>query len=177
MFPPASNEYPNSRYFAEYLNFNPKDQLKEILKNNELSILQLFENYQEVELMFRYESNKWSLKELIGHLTDTEKIFCYRALAIARGETTSLPSFDENQYVQNAQFDRLSANQLIQYYFATRTATLAFIDTLREEQWMTMGTANGHSISCRALLWMIAGHEKHHVHMINERYLPLLDKK
>jgi uncharacterized damage-inducible protein DinB len=177
MLPPAPNEYPNSSYFAEYLNFNSTDVLSEQLKSNEIFVLNLFENLNDQELSFRYDTHKWSIKELIGHLSDTEKIFSYRALCIARGEKQALPGFDENTYVQQANFDHLTANQLIQYYFANRTATLALIETLKEEQLSQMGNANGKQVSCRALLWMIAGHEKHHLTVINERYIPHFNKK
>lgn len=176
MNPPLPNEYPQTSYFAEYLNFNPTETLKENLKNNELNVLHLFESLSDDDLLFRYQKHKWSIKELIGHISDTEKIFSYRALSIARGEQKALPGFDENEYVSNAQFDQLSANQLIQYYFANRTATLAFIDTLSTEQVERMGNANGQEVSVKALLWMIAGHEKHHLSVINERYLPHLNK-
>ncbi|MEY2792788.1 MAG: hypothetical protein RJA76_780 [Bacteroidota bacterium] len=177
MNPPAITEYPKTSYFAEYLNFSPSDTLIEELKKNELFVLNIFESLNDQELTFRYEENKWSIKELIGHLADTEKIFSFRSLSIARGETNALPGFDENLYVQHAQFDSLSANQLIQYYFANRTATLALIETLDERHLSQMGSANGQMVSARALLWMIAGHEKHHLSVINERYLPLLNKK
>jgi len=176
MNPPLSNEYPQTSYFAEYLNFNPNDTLKDILKNNELFVLNLFESLTDQELLCRYQANKWSIKELIGHICDTEKIFSYRALSIVRGEQKALPGFDENEYVANAQFDLLTPNQLIQYYFANRTATLALIETLRDEQLLRMGNANGQQVSAKALLWMIAGHEKHHLSVINERYIPLLNK-
>lgn len=177
MFPPNPSEYPNSSYFTEYLNFSPTDILSEQMKNNELFVLNLFESLSDQELLYSYKENKWSIKELIGHICDTEKIFCFRALSIVRGEQNPLPSFDENQYVAQANFDQLSPNQLIQYYFANRTATLAFIETLTDEQLSRKGTANGHEVSARALLWMTAGHEKHHLTVINERYIPLLNKK
>jgi len=176
MFPPSKSEYPQSSYFAEYLNFNSEDSLKEQLKKNEIFVLNLFESLTDTELLFAYQENKWTIKELIGHISDTEKIFGYRALAIVRGEKNPLPGFDENQYVAQAQFNNLSANQLIQYYFANRTATLAFLETISNEQVLKIGSANGQDVSARALLWMIAGHEKHHLSVINERYLPLLNK-
>ncbi len=177
MNPPAKHEYPQTSYFAEYLNFNPTDTLTEQLKKNEIFILNLFENLSDIELSFRYQPTKWSIKELIGHLADTEKIFSYRALCIARGEQKALPGFDENEYVLQAAFDSLTANQLIQYYFANRTATLAFLETISESKLEQMGNANGQMVSAKSLFWMIAGHEKHHLSVINERYLPHLNKK
>jgi len=176
MHPPLVSEYPKTSYFAEYLNFSPTDTLKEQLKKNEIFVLNLFESLSDDELLFQYQEKKWSIKELIGHISDTEKIFGYRALSIVRGEKKPLPGFDENIYVENAHFNKLSANQLIQYYFANRTATLAFLETISTEQVLQMGSANGQEVSARALLWMIAGHEKHHLSVINERYIPLLNK-
>lgn len=176
MIPPTSLEYPTARYFAEYLNFNPTDSYFQILQNQYDFIENLCKNLSTDELNFKYQPDKWSIKELIGHLTDSEKIFSYRALAIARGDQSKLPSFDENLYVTNAQFQNLSNQQIWNYYRSTRQATLDLLHTLNPNMLQNKGNANGHQVTANTLFWMIAGHEKHHIHVINERYLPVLNK-
>ena len=176
MNPPNPSEYPNTSYFAEYLNFSKSDNLIELLLGQQNFIQKLCLSLSENELEFKYEASKWSIKELIGHMADSERIFAYRALCIARGETSPLPGFDENLYVENAHFQNCSPEQIWKYYQSGRTASLSLIQTLPEETLLKMGNANGKAVSANALFWMIAGHEKHHLKVINERYLPLLNK-
>lgn len=176
MIPPTPQEYPAARYFAEYLNFTNNDSYFQILHNQHDFIKNLCENLSTEELNFSYQAEKWSIKELIGHLTDSEKIFSYRALAIARGDQSQLPSFDENLYVTNAQFQNLSNQQIWNYYNSTRQATLDLLSTLSPNMLQNKGNANGNQVTANTLFWMIAGHEKHHIHVINERYLPLMNK-
>jgi hypothetical protein len=105
-------------------------------------------------------------------MIDTERIFSYRALAISRGETQSLPGFDENAYIQQAGYENQTLAQVIEQYEAVRKANVLFMSSLTETQANQLGKANGNSISVRALCWMIAGHEKHHLNIIQARYLP-----
>jgi uncharacterized damage-inducible protein DinB len=156
---PASYEYPNAPYFAEYLSFG-EDELIEI--------------FEKVENGFAdkaYAVGKWSLKGLLGHIVDSERIFSYRVLAISRGEKTALPGFDENEYQAASEYEMQAKEDIVAQYKATREATTLLLRSLSTKQWNQMGQANGKSISARALAWMIAGHEKHHLRIIKERYL------
>jgi uncharacterized damage-inducible protein DinB len=168
---PASYEYPNAPYFAEYLKFEAEENLFEVLKNQSTEILHIFENLTKGQAEFAYEAGKWSLKGLLGHLVDSERIFSYRVLAISRGEKTALPGFDENEYQAASEYETQDAADIIAQYKATREATTLLLRSFSTKQWNQMGQANGKSISARALAWMIAGHEKHHLRIIKERYL------
>ena len=125
----------------------------------------------EEQAAYRYAEGKWSIKQVIGHLADTERIFVYRALRIARGDQTPLPGFNENVYVDQGAFDDRPLQSVLAEFEATRAATAAFFQGLPEPAWARMGTANDYPISVRALAFIVAGHELHHRALLQERYL------
>ena len=171
MHVPASYEYPNAPYFAEYLNFEEDENLFEVFKNQYNELIEIFENAGNAQAEKAYAPGKWSLKGLLGHMVDTERIVSYRVLAIARGEKTPLPGFDENEYQAASEYETQDAAAIFAQYKATRAATLALLHSFSTKQWNQMGEANGKKTSARAWAWMIAGHEKHHLRIIKERYL------
>ncbi|HUH12747.1 MAG TPA: DinB family protein [Longimicrobiales bacterium] len=118
-----------------------------------------------------YAPGKWLLKEVVGHLADTERILAYRALRIARGDATPLAGFDENRYVAGGGFSGRTLDDLTAGLEAVRAATLALLDGLPEDAWTRAGTANEARVTVRALAWIIAGHELHHRAIVEERYL------
>jgi uncharacterized damage-inducible protein DinB len=118
----------------------------------------------------RYEAGKWSVKEVIGHLVDTERIMAYRALCISRGEQTSLPGYDQDEYVEQADFDSRSLQNLSAEYDALRNANISMFSSFNEKQISQTGTANNMTVSVRALAYIIAGHEKHHLNILEEKY-------
>jgi uncharacterized damage-inducible protein DinB len=120
---------------------------------------------------FRYAAGKWSVKEVVGHIIDTERIMCTRALCIARGETQSLPGFDENEYVKVAKFDKRTLYDLSHEFGFVREATIAFFKSLSDEELDRKGIANNNTVTPRALLYIIAGHHLHHAGVLKERYL------
>lgn len=130
----------------------------------------LLRGLSDTDAMYRYGRGKWSIKEVIGHLADTERIMAYRALRIARGDATPLPSFDENAYVPVAQFDARSLADLVGELRTVRAATLALLRTFDADAWRRRGTASGKPVSVRALGFMIPGHERHHVEVLRTRY-------
>lgn len=130
----------------------------------------LLHGLSENDAMYRYERGKWSVKEVVGHLADVERIMAYRALRIARGDTTPLPGFDENAYVPVAKFDSRSLADLVGELRTARAATLALLRTFDADAWRRRGTASGKPVSVRALAYMIPGHERHHVDILRTRY-------
>ena len=121
---------------------------------------------------FRYAPGKWTLKEVLGHLIDDERIFAYRALCIARGDARPLASFDENGYVTGANFEQQPLRDLVDDYSLTRRASIALFRSLPAEAWLRRGNVAGYTASVRGLAFHIAGHELHHLHVIRQRYLP-----
>lgn len=170
MAKPAKSEF-SSDYIGYYINLVHADDPVKALENQYHANLKILKLLSEEQGNFAYAEGKWTLKEVIGHLMDSERVFAYRALAFARGEKQNLPSFDENSYVVEADFNRLSLTDIIHAYKATREANLVLFKTFSEETLSKMGKANGKSLSVRALLFMMAGHELHHFNVIRTKYL------
>ena len=118
----------------------------------------------------RYAPGKWTVKEVIGHLIDDERIFVYRALCVSRGDTRPLAGFDENDYVAATDFEARPLGSLIAECRAVRAATLAFFDSLTAEEWLRRGSVNGYEASVRGLAFHMAGHELHHLRTLREKY-------
>jgi len=119
----------------------------------------------------RYAPGKWTVKEIVGHLIDDERIFAYRALCVARGDTRPLPGFDENEYVAATNFESQSLTNLIAAYRAVRAATIALFEPLTADEWTRRGNVNGYEASVRGLAFHVAGHELHHLRTLREKYL------
>jgi uncharacterized protein (TIGR03083 family) len=130
----------------------------------------LLRGLSEADALKRYAPEKWSVKEVVGHLVDTERIMAYRALRIARGDETPLPGFDEKAYVPRAKFDARPLADLVADLRTVRNATLGLFKSFDADAWRRRGTASGKPISVRALGYMIPGHERHHVEVLKARY-------
>jgi uncharacterized damage-inducible protein DinB len=120
---------------------------------------------------FRYAEGKWTIKDILQHLIDAERIFAYRALRISRNDTTPLPGFEENDYVETAHANRRSINDLLEEFAIVRKATVSLFSTFTDEELIRMGTASENPVSVRAIGFIILGHQKHHERIIRERYL------
>jgi uncharacterized damage-inducible protein DinB len=145
--------------------------LLETLERQCVETARLLEKIPESKALYRYAPAKWSIKEVLGHLADSERVFAYRALRFARGDTTPLPGFDEQVYAPAGRFDERSVADLGAELGAVRRATIALFGGLDEEALARRGTANGTEVSVRALAYIIAGHELHHLTVLRERYL------
>ena len=118
----------------------------------------------------RYAPDKWTVKEVIGHMLDDERIFAYRILCIARGDTKPLESFDEKLYVAGANFEERSLASFIEEYRLIRASTIALLRSLPQEAWLRRATVTNYTASVRGLAWHIAGHELHHIEILKSRY-------
>ena len=167
---PTNNEYPQNKYFSFYIEQVDYQNVIEALTVNKDVVINLYKSLSEEQKNFRYDVGKWSPHEILGHLTDTERIFGYRALCIARGEKQSLPGFDENEYADAAKFSEISFESLLEQYRLVRESSLALFSTFIDEIASQIGNANGNAVSSKALIWMIAGHEIHHLKVLKEKY-------
>lgn len=131
----------------------------------------LLETLSEEQANFRYAPDKWSIKQIIGHITDHERIMTYRALRFSRKDTTLLPGYDQNLFVENSRFDELSLRQLIDDFKNVRRATNSFIDSLSQLQLNLKGTAWKYELTVEEFLKATIGHEIHHVTILKDRYL------
>jgi uncharacterized damage-inducible protein DinB len=166
---PDANEF--APYYAGYIERVGARDVLEVLREQRRAMLSLLESVDDEQASFRYAAGKWSLREVIGHVIDSERIFAYRALSLARGEKHPLPGFDEEAYVHAAGFDARSVEDLATEYAAVRNATLTLFEGLPAAAWERCGVANEATFSVRALAYVVAGHEAHHVAVLRERYL------
>lgn len=169
---PSADEF--APYYAKYIAQVPEGDLLASLESQLEATVALLDTFGEAGAGTRYAPGKWSVKEVVGHVADAERIFAYRALAAARGETTSLPGFDENAYVVGGAFDARTLNSLLGELTAVRRATLSLFRNFTDADLGRRVVANGVPVSARALAWIIAGHEQHHVALLRDRYVPAL---
>lgn len=166
---PEKDEF--ASYYLPYVNSVPEGDIVSILTKQLEDTKLLLKDVSEEQGKFRYAHDKWSIKEVVGHMTDTERIMAYRLMSIARGETVSLPGFDESQYVANASFNDQSFEQLLEHFSAVRESTSVLMKSLNNEAWIRKGLANNTEVSVRGIAYIIAGHAIHHCQIIKERYL------
>ncbi|WP_219835501.1 DinB family protein [Paenibacillus sp. R14(2021)] len=169
---PAAGEF--GAHFGHYIGLVADRDVLTQLNDNQTQLTSLYTELTTEQSLFRYASGKWSLKEVLGHIVDTERIMSYRMLRIARGDQTPLPGFEENDYVAAADFDSRSIQELLGGYIAVRAATVSLITSIAAEAWTRQGVASGTGMSARAFAYVIAGHERHHLNIIQERYLTAL---
>jgi len=125
----------------------------------------------EHKAAYRYAPGKWSIKQVVGHLSDSERVFSYRALRFARGDTTPLPGYEENLYADIGNSDIQALEALAHEFHAIRQSTMALFRSFDDDTWLRKGTASDVDFTVRALAYQIAGHEIHHVGILQERYL------
>jgi DinB superfamily len=166
---PGVGEYAAS--FADYVHrVADEEDIVEALGSQREQALARLEGMAETRGDYRYAPNKWSIKEMVGHLCDTERVFAYRALRIGRGDTTPLPSFDDQAYVAEARAGDQTLADLVAEWGDVRRATIALFRNLPAVAWDRQGTASDHPISVRALAYIIVGHMRHHLQVLEERY-------
>jgi hypothetical protein len=166
---PAPDEF--APYYGRYIDRVPDGDIVATLRDQVEETLRTLRAIPDARAGHRYAPDKWSIREVVGHLSDSERIFTYRALRIARGDETPLPGFDENAFVRRARLDDRSFAGLIDEYATVRAASVALFDSLFPEEWTRRGIASDKGVSVRALAWISAGHEIHHLEILRTRYL------
>ncbi len=162
------------KYIQRYLDLIPSENwLKEMEKSGEKTAA-IYSKLSEEQSRFSYAEGKWTLKELLLHLSDTERVFQYRILAIARGDQNELPGFDEDLYSNQSFANDRSLNSLIEEYKLIRKSSLILLETMNPSALGNIGKANGNQISAETIGKLIVGHNLHHLNVIEERYLPRL---
>ena len=167
--PPVAGEYPS--YFEGYVSLVPEGDVLATLAGQFEETLALLRGFDETRAGESYAPGKWTVKELVGHLLDSERVFAYRVLCIARGDTAPLPGMDQDTYARHANFNARTLADISEELSRVRATTLDLLRHLDEEAWLRRGTANGNVLSVRALAHVIAGHERHHADVLRERYV------
>lgn len=165
---PGADE--SAPYYHGYIEKVPGEQIGDYLRTQLREVEQLLGQLDDAAARFRYAPEKWSVKEVLGHLCDAERIFAYRLLRIARSDATPLPGFDENAYVPAAEFDARPLGQLLREFQAVREATIALVEGLPAAAWERRGQASGKLIGTRALAYIMVGHVTHHLSVLRDRY-------
>ena len=165
---PEPGEY--NPYYDKYISLIPGTDILGTLDAERRKTLLLLSGRDEEDGNFRYAPDKWSAKEVLGHVCDGERVFAYRAMRIARNDTTPMEGFEQDDYVRNGPFARMPLAELIEDYIAVRRATLTLLRNLEEPAWTRRGMANKSEVSVRALAYIIAGHEVHHRRILEEKY-------
>jgi uncharacterized damage-inducible protein DinB len=165
---PGTDE--SAPFYHGYIDKVPGEQIGEYLASQVRQIEGLLAPLDDAAARFRYAADKWSVKEVLGHLCDAERIFAYRLLRIARADTTPLPGFDEDAYVPPAEFDARPLTELVREFQAVRASTIALVEGLPSAAWQRRGQASGKAISTRALAYIMVGHVTHHLAVLRERY-------
>ncbi len=165
---PQSGEY--APYYDRYVALVPGQDILTTLDDQRRKTVLLLSCRTDAEGDFRYAPGKWSAKEVLGHVCDTERIFAYRALRIARADATPMEGFEQDDYVRNGPFAQRPVSDLIEDYIAVRRATISLLRSLDETAWSRRGVANKNEVTVRALAYIIAGHELHHRGILEEKY-------
>jgi hypothetical protein len=171
---PEPGEY--APFYETYISKIKGINILNILEAQRLQMAQLFAAHSERDGNFRYAPDKWTVKEVLGHVSDSERIFVYRALRIARGDQTPLPGFEQEDYVRGGNFAERTLVDLAEEFGLVRAATIALFKSLQKEAWLRRGVANKNEVTVRALAFIAAGHELHHRLILEERYFPAIPR-
>ena len=165
------NEY--APYFEQYMQLVTKEgkSIIENMQDSQIEFDTILRNLPKEKHNFSYAEGKWTLKELIQHSIDTERVFCYRALCFARNDKTSLPGFDQDIFVDNGNANQLEFSDLLDEMSTLRKSTIQLYKSFSEEALLRIGVASGNKISVRALGYLFSGHQMHHLNIVKERYL------
>jgi len=166
---PQPNEY--APFYGKYVTLIGERDIIAMLETQYAEDLAWLRGLPADRHRFAYAEGKWTLQEVLQHMSDTERIFAYRALRFGRGDTTPLPGFDENTYTPAARVARRSYESVVEELAAVRLASLALVRSFDEEALSQFGTASGNAMSCRGAVYSIAGHWMHHMNIIRERYV------
>jgi hypothetical protein len=169
------NEYPSSteyaHFYAGYVSLTPKGNIIHTLSEQMHELYTLINTVPGDIAIFAYQDGKWTLKEVIGHMIETERMFSFRAMAISRGDSAPLPGMDQDEYMEGNNYNSRTLADLSNEYLAVRVSTLHLLKTMTKEMIDRQGNASGTNVTVRALAFIIAGHERHHVNVVREKYL------
>lgn len=162
------------KYIQRYLDLIPSENWVEELQNSAKKTVDVYSEFSEEQSHFAYDVGKWTLKEILLHLSDTERVFQYRITAFLRGDQNELPGFDEENYAKNSFANERSLNSLIEEFQSVRKCSQILLETANSSSLKNIGTANGNQISAEIVGKLIVGHNFHHLNVIEERYLSKL---
>lgn len=164
------NETEYAPAYQSYVAHVPEEEILPAMRSQIDALDVLLDRVPPERETYAYAEGKWTIRQIIGHLIDGERVFGYRVLCIARGETQNLPGFDENEYMLSAPYENVELEDLLSEFRLVRLSTIAMLRALDETAWTRMGMANGAPVSVRALAYVMVGHTRHHMNVLRERY-------
>jgi uncharacterized damage-inducible protein DinB len=168
---PKVGEYPE--YFEKYYSNLPAEgNFFELITKSNMDTIDVITSVDEETLAFRYAEGKWSIREIIQHLMDSERVFSYRAMRIARGDKSENPGYDENVYASNSDADNRNIMDMVREFSLLRASTIELFKSFSDEALQQLGFANGYKVTPAAIGYAIVAHERHHLKVIEEKYLP-----
>ena len=166
---PKTGDYP--AYYEKYLNLLPENNPIEAMRKNIFLMEDFVKKLPPEKESFKYAEDKWTVKEVIGHIIDTERIMAYRVLRIARNDKKNLEGFDQNEFIANANFGTQKLKDLLEEYVLVKKSNIALFTTFNEEMLQRRGSANGTEVTVLAMMYFIPAHDLHHLNILKERYL------
>lgn len=166
---PEKNEY--AEFYETYVSLVPESDVIACLENQTEEIVAAFKDANDEKGLYAYGADKWTIKEVIGHLIDGERVFAYRALRFSRADSTPLPGFDQEPYIENGNANAVSIKNLIEELVLLRKANVLMFKNLTAEGWGRVGNACEADMSVRAVAFILVGHIRHHLRILQERYL------
>ena len=166
---PIESEY--ASFYQGYIDQVSENEILPVLRSQMDDLDVLLDKVTPEKETYAYAEGKWSIRELIGHLIDGERVFGYRAFCIGRGEKQNLPGFDQDDYMLTAPYNQIDLEDLLSELRLIRLGNMAMFRTFYEESWSRVGNANGSPVTARALAFVMAGHVRHHMNVLRERYL------
>lgn len=166
---PSKNEY--AEYYERYVSLVEETDIVAALEQQHFELLEILKDIDEEKSFHTYAEGKWTIKELIGHLIDGERIFAYRALRISRADETPIEGFEQDGYIENSNFYNTKFTDLVSEFLYTRKANVILFQNLTNRAWLRTGTASDATVSVRAIAYIMVGHVRHHLQILRERYL------
>ncbi len=165
---PSKEEY--AEYYHRYIELVPTKKILELFNDQIDEMRSLLEIFSEEKSLYRYSPEKWSVKEVVGHINEAERIFSYRALRFARNDKKDLPGYDHDEYIRQSNYDNIKLADLADEFCALRKSNILLFKNFSEEMQLRKGTANNNTITVRALAYVMAGHVNHHLNVLKEKY-------
>ena len=166
---PSTSEH--APYYSRYIDLVPEGNILRILEAQNEETIRTLSGLTEEKALFRYAPGKWSVKEVVGHVIDTERVFGFRAFAFSRGDKNAFPGMEQNEYAQGANYEERSLREILDEFAEVRKGNLRFFRTLNESMLTRVGKASGFEFTVRSTIYIIAGHELHHASVLRDRYL------
>lgn len=166
---PTIHEY--AAFYNTYVEMVPKGDIIKIMKKQCDQIKKLLSDVSPKKSLFRYAPGKWCIREVLGHMIDTERVFAYRALRFARNDKNDLPGFDENEYIRQSNYSEVKLKELIEEFCSMRHSNIIMFKNFPDDFEMRKGTANGNSFTVRAMAYIMTGHVNHHLNVLKEKYI------